>query len=436
MTGRTALPSGTIDERAVGEVLAVARRLGRDPAELLAGAELRFTHALTSLQEAREVVSRADARTRTRRGQTFPSAFDGTRPRVIQGIYDRCDAYVFADGPFPEHDAALVARRFPLPLEIVLAVSKVVPAGEELELSARPAAWRFPGPPQLPVLAMFGTLVLEPGARVVARGTTLSLFCGRLVHLGEPGGPDDVDIGLLHAPGAGDARGGPPDGVPGRAGEPGTAGTAGRSAPVESSILGPLTLCPPSPGEMVGRAGLPGGPGGRGRRGGQGAPTRSAEITLRAVVGGPIVVFAQPGHGGDGGPGGAGGRGGAGGAGGAGCRSLAGPVPGGAGGPGGPGGAGGPGGRGGDGGIASPVYITCPPDQEHRLRRVAVPAEAGHGGSGGPGGIGGRGGRGGSGPTPELAGRAGPYAAPGLGGRDGSAGRPGPAPPIFLNERL
>ena len=51
------------------------------------------------LERASEILSRADAATKKKRGRTFFDAIRN-RQRLGQGVHDRCEAVVFADSKF------------------------------------------------------------------------------------------------------------------------------------------------------------------------------------------------------------------------------------------------------------------------------------------------------------------------------------------------
>lgn len=396
------------------EFLEVAALLGHDRDTLLAGGRIRTRFEISSFEHARQVLCRANDEQRARRGRTFYDAIAG-RQRLPQGLHDRAEAYVFADGDIQGGDVPSVARRLPQRAQAVSALHCVVAAGAELDLSVRAAAWGLPDTEETYCVANFGTLVLGPGARVVVRGNVFSLVCQRLINLGADG-----TIAIMPTPFTFGHRDGPSDGRSGARGRSGRHGEPGVAPRLGSTVLGPLLLDPPDPRTMAGGDGEPGTAGGPGEPGHNGGACKIAEITLRHVEGEPVVVFAQPGRGGDGGDGGPGGDGGNGGDGAPAYRTLDGAACGGAGGRGGAAGAGGRAGAGGHGGIFSNIYVTVPAGQEHLVRSVARSGEPGAPGNSGPPGRPGRG------------------ATPGRPAEHGRAARPAlsrGAPPIFVNER-
>jgi hypothetical protein len=418
------------------EFARVAALFDQDPAELVASERVDFVR-IPSLERARSL-SRATDDQKARRGRTFFDAIKA-RQRLWQGMHDRGEAFVFADGPLHEPDLRGLRNHFPIRVKVVSAWEKRVPADTEWDLSVRAADWGFDDDwEELYVVANLGTLVLEPGARLIVRGNVLSLVCQRLVRLGSACESDVdgacYDIGILPTPFPVDlTAAGPIDGPPGTAGTAGEAGDDGVNPVLEATILGPCARVHPE-GARDGGPGMAAGNGGKGRRGRPGGACKLAEITLRDVVG-DVVIMAQAGRGGRGGDGGPGGDGGDGGRGGDAYRHLSGPIAPGRGGDGGDGGNGGNGGHGGNGGISSNVYVTVPAEQEGRVAAVSLLSEPG---AGGRPGVAGRGG------APGAAGAAGagapaPPARPGSPGRPGKAGpdgRPRGAAPIFLNERL
>ncbi|MGW5116420.1 hypothetical protein ACWEQ8_13455 [Streptomyces noursei] len=390
----------------------LAGLLGHCPDRLKAGEELRTCLRVSSLALARQVLCRADDAQRARRAVAFSVDTGERRRSLTQGLHDRCEAFVFAGLPPAAADGEPLRTRMPFRVHALSAARKVVRSGEEFDLSGPRSAEEQV---ETFCVANFGTLVLEPGARLVVRGRVLSLLCQRLVRLGRGDGWDGdgglasyggYDLGVLPGPGGPGAEGA--DGMDGAHGDSGRAGADGDRGPdavPESTMFGRVARRPAAPDALTGQDGQPGGAGRRGRRGHHGTAARCAEITIREIVGGPVVVLAQPG---DGGAGGAGGDGGT-------------------------------GGRGGNGGAASPVFVTVPFRQRESVRARALPGEPGPGGApgapgrGGSGGRGGTGGRDGDGPT--AAARSSADGGPGAAGRPGEPGRAGhrsPAPRIVI----
>jgi len=416
------------------ELLTVADLLGHDRERLLGGEQICTYGELTNLAQARRVLSRATPAARRLRAATF---FDAIRDRqdIGQGLHDRGEAACFAEGEIPASDAAGHRRHFPVKVRLMSVMQQVVAAGQTLDVSVRGDRWGVDEMEELYTVVNIGRLVLEPGARVIVRGNVFSLTCQVIRLLGAPHGPRGTErgchIAILPTPFPVDYGSGPVDGEPGVTGSAGSAGSAGFAPRPEQGLLGPMLPSGVRAEAMTGGAGKPGEPGGMGGRGRNGGMAKLAELTIRSFEGPPLplVVLARGGTGGDGGPGGPGGDGAHGG------QSLTGPVRGGNGGDGGPGGDAGRGGHPGNGGLASNVYLTVPPGEEHRVLPVSVAGQPGRPGDPGRPGRGGQGGRAGTGPAGHegTSGRDGPAGNPGISGRLGRIRTP---PAIFVNDRL
>jgi hypothetical protein len=400
--------------------LAHAKAIGHDAARLLAGAEELRDFGLPALDHGR-VFSTADDASRARRADHFFNPTIAARRRLGQGVHDRCEAGVFAGMPVAQSDLDGMAGHLPFPVRASSELVRRIPAGTEWDVSARPQDWGREYRDDVVRVVNVGTLILEPGARLVVQGNLFFLLCQRVIHLGEDD-PEGWQIGVLATPFSVDPGIGPDDGAPGRDGRHGGAGTDGLARQASPTLLGPMLV------RDVPETAIDGTPGGGGTDATNGGPGRTggaakiAEITFRSIEGNVTILAA----GGDGGNGGAGGRGGDGGQGGNGAsalRTFRGELPAGAGGRGGAGGAGGAGGRGGHGGLASNVYVSVPEAFVPQVRLRPLPSRGGAGGRGGPGG---RPGASGVGAAPGIPGRA---------GEDGAPGRDRPAPPMFLNDR-
>ena len=400
--------------------LAQARALGHDAARLLDGAEERRDFGLPALDHGR-VFSTADDASRARRAETYFNPTIAARRRLGQGVHDRCEAGVFAGLPVAQSDLDGMAGHLPFPVRASSELFRRIPAGTEWDVSARPGDWGREYRDDVVRVVNLGTLIVEPGARLVVQGNLFFLLCQRVIHLGEDD-PEGWQIGVLATPFSVDPGTGPDDGAHGRDGEPGSAGADGMARQATPTLLGPMLVRDVPDGAADGRPGSSGTDATNGGPGRTGGAAKIAEITLRAIEGSVTILAA----GGDGGNGGAGGRGGDGGPGGAGApalRTFRGELPAGQGGRGGAGGQGGAGGRGGHGGLASNVYVSVPEAFVPRVRLRPLPSR---GGAGGLGGWGGKAGASGAGTSPGVPGHAGP---------DGAPGRDRPAPPMFLNDR-
>lgn len=401
--------------------LAEAARIDRSC--LLGDREVVRYIEIPTVEEARRLCSRASDAQRAERGRTFFQPAIAKRARLGQGLHDRGEAGAFADIPRPAEDQFGYDAHLPLHCKIVCVENKVVPDGEEWDVSVRGDIWGFDGMEELYVFVNVGTLVLGRDASVVVRGNVFAMVC-QSVSAG-----DRAAIRIEPTPFPVDYRSGPVCGLDGAPGAPGVEGRCGAPVVASGSILGPVLLADAPAGQQHGRDGAHGQDGSNGGNGRNGGMCKIAELTFRNVDG-LLTVYSRAGRGGDGGAGGSGGAGGAGGAGASGGRTLHGEIAGGNGGRGGNGGNGGRGGHGGNGGIASNIYVNVPPEQQHLIRCVALDSEPGNGGAAGRGGAAGGGGASGPGGVPGEE---------GIVGRDGSAGvrgRSRPAPAIFVNERV
>jgi len=450
VAGHTAAPPGlsAAQERAFERH---AHRFGHDVGRLGGGAELVSYPVVPSVAAVRALAA-ATAGQRQRRQQVFFNPVVALRRSIGQGVHDRIEAAVFADGTIDPADEARTGHHFPFPTRILSVRHRHVRSGESWDLSVRGDHWGLDDRDDIMNVVNVGCLRLEPGATVLVRGNLLILIIQRLIcepaepaepagpggpggpaEPAEPGGPAEpaepgglaepgrCQLAILPTPFSVDGDTGPLHGRGGPAGCDGAGGAGGAGAPTEPTWLGARLLRPVVPGAADGSDGGEATAGGDGAKGRTGGASKLAEITIGELAG-SLTILATAGRGGDGGAGGAGGRGGDGGPGAPGQRTLQGVIPPGRGGQGGRGGDGGRGGRGGHGGIASNVFVSLPPDQAGQVRVLAHPSAGGRGGPGGRGGAGGRDGAGGQ------AGRG----ANGIAGRDGRAR---PAPPVFVNER-
>ena len=398
-----------------------ARRLGHSPSRLLGGAEQVSYPVLRSVAAVRSLPA-ATAAQRRRRQQVFFGPSIAIRRTIGQGVHDRLEAAVFADGQIGPADEARASMHFPFPTRILSVRHRSVGPGDCWDLSVRGAHWGLDDRDDILNVVNIGSLRLAPGAIVTVRGNALILIVQRLIC------EASCQLAILPTPFSVDRRTGPLDGPDGLAGRAGADGAAGVTAPVAPTWLGCDRLTGPVvPGACDGGSGGSGGSGSDGVRGRNGGASKIAEITIGELTG-SLTLIATAGRGGDGGSGGSGGPGGSGGRGADGQRTLQGVLPPGRGGDGGNGGSGGRGGRGGDGGISSNVFVSLPPDQERRLRVLSHPSPGGRGGDGGPCGPGGSGG--------SSAAAAGTPGRDGAAGADGHDGRARPAPPVFVNEHL
>jgi hypothetical protein len=413
--------------------LAQAVRLGHDPDAVSAGLTVTNRPGIPSVAAARSLLPATPVQ-RARRQAVFFAPEIALRRAIGQGVHDRLEAAVFADGDIDLGDEAGAARHFPFPAKATSVLRKSVATGEVWDLSARGAEFGLDDLDDLLAVVNVGELVLAPGAAVIVRGNLLVLVVQRLVCLSSPADSHGCGIQILPTPFSVDPRRDRVRAADGRDGIDGIDGAAGVRAETRPGFLGPRLVAPAEAGQADGQPGSAGTPGGAGAAGASGGPSKLADITIGELVG-TLTLRAGAGAGLPGGAGGDGGRGGAGGAGAAGVRAVGATVPAGRGGDGGAGGDGGRGGRGGSGGISSNVFVTVPVDATARIRVFAEESPGGRGGSGGRAGGGGRAGSGGAADRPgDRAGQAGRDGAAGAPGAPGRDGRTRPAPPVYINE--
>ncbi len=412
-----------------------ARRFGHDPGLLSGDAELVTYPSVPTIAELGTLCAATPDQRRRRQAVYFGPSI-AIRRAIGQGVHDRTESVVFADGQIDSVDEARAMMHFPFPTRIMSVRHRDVGPGECWDLSVRDEHWGIDYRDDILNVVNIGSLRLAPGATVTVRGNLLILIVQRIICAGP------CQLMILPVPFPVDRRVGPLDGPSGTAGRDGTDGQDGVAAPTEPTWLGSDWLTGPViPGACDGRDGGDGSDGTDGGRGRNGGPSKIAEITIGELTG-QLTLVATAGRGGDGGIGGDGGHGGNGGSGADGQRTMQGVLPPGRGGAGRRAGDGGHGGRGGDGGISSNVFVSLPPEQEGWLRVLRHPSPGGRGSSGGAGGTGGRAGRPGTpaalpgGPVPEGHADPSPSGRDGARGRDGIAGRSRPAPPVFVNERL
>lgn len=419
----------------VGAFLARARRLGHDPGRLLAGEAAETFTGIPTLEQMRQLSNVTPAERRARQEGFFHRDV-AVRSRLGQGIHDRCEAFVFADGIADDADRAGLALHLPFPARRLSVLYRHVAAGEVWDLTVAHRALGIAERDDLLNVINVGELVIDPGGRVIVQGNLLVLGCQHLR------GPDrartagDYQLGVLPTPFSVDRRLGPLHGRAGVPGSGGRAGQAGTRPPGVPTMLG-LDLSEAPGDRMNGTDGGTAGRGSDGEPGRTGGATKIAEITIGRLTG-SLALMAAGGRGGNGGPGGDGGPGGGGDDAAAGFRTPAGPVAFGRPGRGGRGGDGGNGGRGANGGISSNVFVTLPDQAAGQLRVLTCPALGGTGGTGGRPGRNGRDGRIAGEPAASASDPALEAAIQDTHGAPGKAGRDGvqrPPPRVFVNAR-
>ncbi len=404
--------------------------------------------------EQMRALSLADQTERRARQAVFFHRALQMRRRLGQGVHDRWEAYIFADGaPGDAADRAGLELHLPVPSRQLSVLHKRVRTGQVWDLTVPPELLGLNERDDLLNVVNIGELVIEPGGYVVVQGNLLILGCQSLrqVQRGHPSQPGAATeeahgrpmtiaqerlrsgIAVLATPTSVDARTGPFHGRGGRPGTNGGPGRAGRPPAGVPTMLGVDLLEPPGQ-QMDGSDGGPGAGGGHGEPGRTGGATKTAEISIGRLSG-SLTLLVAGGQGGDGGMGGHGGNGGPGGNGAPGLRTLSGPVPSGRPGRGGHGGDGGDGGHGGNGGICSNIFVTVPAAMTDQVHVLTCPAAGATGGPGGWPGYGGTAGHPAHAPA-NHAKHTRPAAGAGATGTAGNVGRDGltrPGPQVFIN---
>ena len=170
-----------LTDEEVGAFLARARRLGHDPARLLAGEVTETLTSIPALEQARQLSQVSPAERRARQAVFFHPAI-AIRSRLGQGVHDRCEAYVFADGSIDDADRDRLAMRLPFPARLLSVLYRRVAAAEVWDLTMEPRVLGIDERDDLFNVVNVGELVIEPGGRVIVQGNLLVLGCQHLRH--------------------------------------------------------------------------------------------------------------------------------------------------------------------------------------------------------------------------------------------------------------
>ena len=165
------------------EFIRFAQRFGITEDKLSNNKFVRIRTGGKTPEELREKVSMATDAMRKVRARTF---FDNirVRSRMGQGIHDRLEAYIFADGTFTEYDMEGMNRHVPIPIMLSCAHSITIKAGKCMDLTADAVDWdRGKGDDLFSILNV-ETLVLEAGAKVRVWGNLFVMLCQHLVNHG------------------------------------------------------------------------------------------------------------------------------------------------------------------------------------------------------------------------------------------------------------
>ena len=146
-----------------------ARRFGHDVSRLRGGAELVSYPVVPSVAAVR-ALSAATPGQRRRRQQVFFNPVIELRRSIGQGVHDRLEAAVFADGTIDPADEARTGCHFPFPTRILSVRHRDVRSGESWDLSVRGDHWGLDDRDDIMNVVNVGSLRLEPGATVLVRG--------------------------------------------------------------------------------------------------------------------------------------------------------------------------------------------------------------------------------------------------------------------------
>lgn len=412
------------------EFYAIAAYAGQDRDKLRSGETVVTYFRIGTMEEARQILSRATEEERKKRGLTF---FDGLeyRSRIPQGMHDRGEAYVFADHALEaEKDSRGHHNHLPIYVRMLSVPEKTVAPNEVWDVTLSPSEWSADPLEEMYNIVNVGRLILEKNASVVARGNAFCFTCQELVKTDTS--EQAYDIGILATPHGFGLRSGALDGRDGDCGTNGRSGAPGVEPSLGANFLGKVIQGDFSPDRMDGRPGTQGEDGQDGEDGLNGGACRIAELNIRSLqTPGILTIGAIAGDGGNGGNGGHGGAGGHGGDGAAAVKTVTGLVGPGKAGIGGVGGRGGKGGRAGHSGISSNVFIHVP---DQSADQVVAFSRPGRPGIPGKGGLGGSEGKGGLIRQAGLDGSVNGYdGTPGKDGPDGREGRSMPKANIYLN---
>jgi hypothetical protein len=198
-----------------------AAAFGHDVEALERGEEVVTHTTVATIAELRGL-SMATAEQRRRRQAVFFHPAIAVRRVLGQGIHDRMEAYVVADGSLDPLDVERASAHFPFPVRVLSVLRKDVPAGEIWDLSVRGDHWGLDDRDDILSVVNVGELRIGPDAAVIVRGNLLMLVIGRLVC--ERGGGDPPQLAVLPTPFSVDRWQGALHGGGGAAGSDGAAG--------------------------------------------------------------------------------------------------------------------------------------------------------------------------------------------------------------------
>ena len=233
-----------LTDEEIGAFLARARRLGHGPARLLAGEVTETLTSIPALEQARQLSQVSPAERRARQAVFFHPAV-AIRSRLGQGVHDRCEAYVFADGSIDDADRDRLAMRFPFPARLLSVLYRRVAAAEVWDLTMEHQVLGIDERDDLFNVVNVGELVIEPGGRVIVQGDLLVLGCLHLRHPAPAREAGDYQLGILPTPRPVDRRVGPLHGLPGGPGAHGGPGRAGTRPAGAPTMIGVALSEPP-----------------------------------------------------------------------------------------------------------------------------------------------------------------------------------------------
>jgi hypothetical protein len=151
------------------------------------------------VEQARQLSNAVPAERRARQAVFFHPAI-AIRSRIGQGVHDRCEACVFADGIVEDADRVWLARHFPFPARLLSVLCRHVAAGQVWDLTVDGRVLGVDERDDLLNVVNVGELVIEPGGRVIVQGNLLMLGCQFLRHPASAREAGDYQLGVLPTP--------------------------------------------------------------------------------------------------------------------------------------------------------------------------------------------------------------------------------------------
>src|SRR4051812_12770961 len=123
------------------EFHALARMLHHDSALAAGENEVCTYFTVDTLEEARPIVSRATPQQRAQRQKWFFNPAIAIRTKLGQGMHDRGEAVVFADGVLNDDDRLSLRSHLPAHVKAISIREKIVRAGETWDVSVNGSIW-------------------------------------------------------------------------------------------------------------------------------------------------------------------------------------------------------------------------------------------------------------------------------------------------------